>query len=103
MKADLVFVAQGNGNASLRVLRRRLGQFLLSENQDLAGFSQGNGSAQAGDTRAHHNEINQVWHFLHEGKMVTKASGNAKLAAGRKRAPPSVMISRSEQNQGKTR
>src|SRR6266404_2872571 len=103
MKTDFVFVAQGNGNATLRILCRRLSQFLFGQHQDFAGLSEGNSGAQTGNACTYHDEINLVWQCFHEEKMVTKAGGNAKFAITQKRAPLSVMISMSEKNQGKAR
>ena len=72
MQADLVFVAQGNRNSALGVLRGRFGQLQLGKHQHLAGLGQIDGRPQSGYTGAHDNEIHPVRKFFHEVRMVTK-------------------------------
>jgi hypothetical protein len=72
MQADFIFVAQSYGDPALSILRVRLSQFLLGQDQHFAGLSQRDCSAQSGNTGPDNNEIHVLRKFLHVKKMVAK-------------------------------
>ena len=57
MQADFVVVAERGGDAALRILRVGFGDFALGQTQHAARGREFHRSAQAGDARAHNDEI----------------------------------------------
>ena len=60
VEADLVFVAEGYGNAALRPSSGGIAEIGFGENQDAAGAAEFNGGAQASDARTYHGVVGVV-------------------------------------------
>jgi len=54
---DLIVIAEGDGDASLRIFRRGFVQRVFGDHQHLAGRCQSNGRAQSGHASADYEEI----------------------------------------------
>lgn len=75
VKGDLVVVAEGDRNPSLRVMRRGLLQRVLRNHQDASGLCQFDGGSHAGYSGSHHQKIgfddfsvglrNSLWYKIH--------------------------------------
>src|SRR4051812_3519449 len=74
MKADLIFVTEGNGDPALRVLRGGFGDLLLGEHEHAARLRKLDGSAQSRYSGADNDEIRVLRNRLHEEKEMVAES-----------------------------
>ena len=65
VQADLIFVAEGRRNTSLRILRVGIRDFFLGKHKNSPSVGEFNGGAQTGDTGANHYELGLGWKTLH--------------------------------------
>ena len=57
VESDLVLIAEGRGNASLRILRVGFCDFALGQHQDGSGIGEGDSGAESGDSRTNHHKV----------------------------------------------
>ena len=79
METDFVFVAECNGDATLRVGRGRLAEIGFGEDENASGLTEFNGGANACYAGAHDEIINVIGFlgkshecFLRRRRMVTR-------------------------------
>lgn len=65
MQADLVFVAESDGDAALCVLRSRFCDLLLGKHENAAALREFDGGAQSCNSGADHDEIRLLGNRLH--------------------------------------
>jgi hypothetical protein len=67
VQADFIFIAQSCGDPALCVLRTRVSNFALGEDQNAPGWSKFNGRTQSSDSGTNDQEVSlrEVgWHVL---------------------------------------
>src|SRR5436190_901288 len=74
MQPNIIFVAQGYGDAALGVLSSRFAELPFGQHQHASGFSQLNGGAQTGNAGSHDDEIGLSGNGFHGWRLSTTAT-----------------------------
>src|SRR5260370_34488898 len=81
VQPDLVFVAQRDGDSTLRVLCCRFSELLFGQDQNLAGCGQRDRGPQAGYAGADDNEIHVLGQPFHRIENGNKKSGDRAIGS----------------------